>query len=78
LASGRLEQVSDGQAGSNSPFTRVLLQFLEDNPKQEFGVSELIQYVKIVVSEQSGQTPIGDRLRLSSDEGGEFVFHKTL
>ena len=78
LASGRLEQVSDGQVGSNSPFTRVLLQYLRDNPKSEFTVSELIQHVKIKVSEQTGQTPIGDRLRLSSDEGGEFVFRKSL
>ena len=78
LASGRLEQVSDGQVGSNSPFTRVLLTYLRDNPKSEFTVSELIQHVKIKVSEQTGQTPIGNRLRLSSDEGGEFVFRKSL
>jgi len=77
LASGRLEVVSDGSAGSNSPFARVLLNFLKESSKQEFAVSELIQYVKMEVSEESGQTPIGNHLRLSGDEGGEFIFRRT-
>ena len=76
LASGRLEVVSDGDIGSNSPFARVLLSYLRENPKAEFAVSELIQHVKMKVAEESGQTPIGSPLRLSGDEGGEFVFRK--
>ena len=76
LASGRLEVVSDGEVNSNSPFARVLLSFLKDNPKTEFAVGELIQHVKMKVAEESGQTPIGSPLRLSGDEGGEFVFRK--
>ncbi len=76
LASGRLEVVSDGDIGSNSPFARVLLSYLKENQKNEFAVSELIQHVKMKVAEESGQTPIGSPLRLSGDEGGEFVFRK--
>jgi len=77
LASGRLEVVSDGKADSNSPFAQVLLSYLKENVKSEFAVGELIQYVKMRVSEESGQTPIGNPLRLSGDEGGEFVFRKS-
>lgn len=76
LASGRLEVVSDGETGSNSPFARVLLSFLSENPKNEFTVSELVQHVKMKVAEEVSQTPIGNHLRLSEEPGGEFVFRK--
>lgn len=76
LASGRLEVVSDGEIGSNSPFARVLLSFLNENPKDEFTVSELVQHVKMKVAEEVSQTPIGNHLRLSEEPGGEFVFRK--
>jgi len=76
LASGRLEVVSDGEIGSNSPFARVLLNYLRENPEDEFPVSQLIQHVKMQVSEVSEQTPIGNPLRLSGDEGGEFIFRR--
>lgn len=77
LASGRLEAVSDGQIGTNSPFSLVLLNFLRETEKSEFAVSELIQHVKIHVSEVSKQTPIGNPLRMKGDEGGEFVFRRS-
>jgi len=77
LASGRLEVVSDGEIGANSPFARILLSFLKENQKEEFSVSELIQHVKIKVSELTDQTPIGNPLRIRGDEGGEFVFRKS-
>jgi len=76
LASGRLEVVSDGEIGSNSPFAGILLNYLRENPENEFPVSQLIQDVKIQVSEVSEQTPIGNPLRLSGDEGGEFIFRR--
>ena len=77
LASGRLEAVSDGQIGANSPFSLVLLNFLRETEKSEFAVSELIQHVKMHVAEVSNQTPIGNPLRMKGDEGGEFVFRRT-
>ena len=76
LASGRLEVVSDGNIGVNSPFSLVLLNFLKENSKDELAVSELIQHVKMKVSELSDQTPIGNPMRMKGDEGGEFIFRK--
>jgi hypothetical protein len=75
LTSGRLEVVSDGSAGSNSPFAKRFLEFLRTNKKEKFPVSELIQYVKTQVAEDNQQTPIGNPLKTLGDEGGEFVFH---
>lgn len=76
LTSGRLEVVSDGEIGTNSPFARRFIQYLNDNQKEKFAVSELIQYVKTQVAEDTNQTPIGNPLKTLGDEGGEFVFYK--
>lgn len=76
LASGRLETVSDGAVGSNSPFAKRVIQFLQDNKKDKFAISEMIQYVKTQVAEDTNQTPIGNPLKALGDEGGELVFYK--
>ncbi len=76
LASGRLEAVSDGAAGSNSPFAKRVIQFLNENQQDKFAISELIQYVKTQVAEDSNQTPIGNPLKALGDEGGEMVLYK--
>lgn len=76
LASGRLETVSDGSIGNNSPFAKRFLQFLNENQKDKFPVSELVQFVKVQVAEDTNQTPIGNPLKSLGDEGGEFVFYK--
>lgn len=75
LTSGSLEYVSDGQTGKNSPFCTYFLRFLETNTKRKFSCSELVQYVKTSVANNSEQTPIGNPLRNVGDEGGEFVFY---
>ncbi len=76
LASGRLEAVSDGAQGGNSPFATQVLKFLKENKKDKVTVSELIQAVKLGVAELANQTPIGNPLKVTGDEGGEFVFYK--
>lgn len=77
LTSGRLEFVSDGNYGKrNSPFTSYFLKYLKTNDKEQVPVSELIQYVKVAVSNNSDQTPIGSPLKNVGDEGGEFIFRK--
>ena len=76
LASGRLETVSDGAIGGNSPFAGKVLKFLQENEKEKFAISELIQFVKTQVAEESNQTPIGNPLKALGDEGGEMVFYK--
>jgi WD40 repeat protein len=80
LASGRLEAVSDGAKGSNSPFAKRVIQFLNETEKDKFAISELIQYVKTQVAEDTAedtnQTPIGNPLKALGDEGGEMVLYK--
>ena len=75
LASGRLETVSDGAIGTNSPFAKRVIQFLSENEKDKFAISEFIQYVKTQVAEDTNQTPIGNPLKALGDEGGEMVFY---
>lgn len=76
LVSGRLEVVSDGALGDNSPFAKSFIGFLKENEKDKFAASELIQYVKMKVAEASNQTPLGNPLKNAGDEGGEFIFYK--
>jgi WD40 repeat protein len=76
LASGRLEAVSDGSAGRNSPFATELIKFLSQNTKDRLTASELILAVKLGVPENAEQTPIGNPLKIEGDEGGEFVFYR--
>jgi hypothetical protein len=76
LASGRLEEVSDGIAGMNSPFASSFIAFLSNNNEPKVAVSDLVQYVKKVVAESNNQAPIGNPLKGVGDEGGEFVFHR--
>lgn len=75
LTSGRLEYVSDGRTGENSPFAKYLIKFMQDNKKPRLLGSEIIQYVKVAVGNNSEQTPIGNPLKNAGDEGGEFVFY---
>ena len=74
LASGRLEVVSDGAIGTNSPFASTLIEYLNSNTNPTVTVSELVTNVKIRVAEDANQTPIGSTLKNLGDEGGEFVF----
>ncbi|PWJ39996.1 caspase family protein [Sediminitomix flava] len=76
LASGRLETVGDGIAGQHSPFCQTMLDFLNQNNVKYVAVSDLVQYVKKNVAEESYQTPIGNPLRSVGDEGGEFIFER--
>jgi hypothetical protein len=76
LASGRLEVVSDGEKGANSPFAQSFISFLKNNDEMKTPVSDLVQYVKKKVAEVNEQTPIGNPLMGVGDEGGEFVFYK--
>ena len=76
LASGRLESVSDGEIGENSPFAKTLIDYFENNQKEKLSVSELVQHDKIEVSEITIQTPLGNPLKNMGDEGGEFIFYR--
>ena len=51
LASGRLETVSDGQVGANSPFARTFINYLKRNDDEKIAVSQIVQHVKVEVAE---------------------------
>ncbi len=74
LAAGRIEVVDDGLHGENSPFANAIINYLKENTTTKFPVSDLIQYVKKVTTNNSGQTPIAGPIKNLGDEGGEFVF----
>lgn len=74
LASGRLEVVSDGAEGTNSPFAQAFITYLNTNTDRAFPVSNLVQYVKGYVTNNTYQTPIGYVLHGVGDELGEFIF----
>ncbi len=78
LASGRLETVSDGAIGTNSPFAKGFMEFLVKNKDPKVPVSDLIQFVKKKVVEANEQTPVGNPLKGVGDEGGEFIFYRRL
>lgn len=73
--SGRLEAVSDGQEGSNSPFAGYLLKYFRQHADEPFSVYDLVQYVKKATANNAEQTPLGGPLQGVGDEGGEFVFY---
>jgi len=75
LASGRLEEVSDG-SGKHSPFASSFVECLNNNDKESIPVSDIVHFVKHKVSEIANQTPRGNPLKNVGDEGGEFVFEK--
>jgi hypothetical protein len=76
LASGRLEVVSDGEQGTNSPFSKGIIEFLMTNQSNKVPISDMVQFVKKKVAETSDQTPVGNPLKVAGDEGGEFIFYK--
>ena len=75
LTAGRLEAVSDGSKGQNSPFAGFFLNYLKSNSKDKFTMSDLVNYVKNAVANNAEQTPQGAPLKNVGDEGGEFVFY---
>ena len=70
VASGKLEEVSDGSAGKNNPFAQNLLTFLRTNTFDKVAIYEIVQYVKTKVPVGTQQTPIGNPLKNVGDEGG--------
>jgi hypothetical protein len=75
FSSGRLEAVSDGSPGHNSPFASLLLARLKRNTDKFVNTTDLVQYVKKTIAGKSSQAPVDGRIQNSKDEGGEFVFH---
>lgn len=77
LTAGRIEPVSDGSLGQNSPFATSLLTHLRTNQDNTIWTSELCNRVlKGVSFNTDKQTPRGEPLQNVGHEGGQFVFYK--
>lgn len=76
LTSGRIEVVSDGKPGLNSPFAEALLKRL-NRAEDAIGVLDLCSYVVNQVKSRYDQSPIGAPLKnVKGQEFGQFIFRK--
>ena len=77
LTAGRLELVSDGSLGANSPFATSLLTHLKGNESNSFWASQLCDRVLSAVTfNAEKQTPRGEPLQNAGHQGGQFVFYQ--
>lgn len=76
LTAGRIEPVSDGSLGQNSPFATSLITLLQNAETDFLWTSEVCSHVTKTVSFNSDQTPKGEPLPISSHQGGQFIFRK--
>ncbi|MEO1628606.1 MAG: caspase family protein, partial [Bacteroidota bacterium] len=75
LTAGRLEPVSDGAIGEQSPFAKSLLEELSHLESSHLWVSELCSRVtKGTIYNARHQTPRGEPLHDVDHLGGDFVF----
>ncbi len=77
LCSGKLQPVSDGTPGTNSPFAAVILNYLNDANIGEVLATNLIHFLKDRFKD-SEQKPVGGALDDVGDENGDFVLEKRL
>ena len=76
LMSGGVEKVSDGHAGTNSPFNRSLINCLRYNLEPHLSILELISQLEKAVGSNVKQQPVGNRIYGVNDSGlGQFVFY---
>jgi tetratricopeptide (TPR) repeat protein len=77
ISSGLVAEVSDGKAGTHSPFAESMIQFLQENKtRSEVPLSELVDHVKAYTANktQNKQKPFGGYLATGDDNFGMFVF----
>ena len=76
LSAGRLEPVSDGSMGANSPFAQVLLKYLETENENVLWANDICNFVVKNVAFNANQTPRGEALPGVGHMGGQFIFRK--
>lgn len=74
LTSGSIERVSDGKNDSLSPFTRTLIETLNNNIKSEYLFTTLSEDTIVNFSQTRQQTPLFGSLFNAGHKGGSFVF----
>jgi hypothetical protein len=75
LTSGRLETVSDGPKGKQSPFMRSIYSSLNLENVELLSISELSNRVLSEVGSIKEQTPRGEPLKMLDHKGGQFIFY---
>lgn len=76
ITSGRIEPVSDGEPGKNSPFAEALINLLNNSTEDLLGISEISNKIIAEVAGKVDQIPRGEPLQLYGHKGGEFMFHR--
>ena len=76
LTSGRIEPVSDGVPGKNSPFADSIIKILKENPKESISIMELTNQIISKVASTNKQVPRGEPLEIRGHEGGQMIFYK--
>ena len=76
LTSGGIEPVLDGGKEGHSIFAYYLLRALNSNDKKFYDASQLFDYIKIPVLNNSDQSPQFNAIKNAGDEGGQFIFLK--
>lgn len=76
ITSGRLEVVSDGNPGENSPFADALIKILNDDSEESISISEMSNRIVADVAGKVDQIPRGEPLQAFGHKGGEFIFRK--
>lgn len=75
ISSGRTEKVSDGKAGEGSPFSVMLIEYLNKNSETTFSVGELAVAVSKGVGSISKQQPLFGFVRELGHQDGQLVFN---
>lgn len=73
LTSGDVTKVSDGVAGSGSPFNKTLCEVLQNNTRPALRLSKLIDSVVRTTSVRSKQIPQACELDCQDNDGGDMT-----
>jgi hypothetical protein len=76
ITAGRIEPVSDGVYGGNSPFAQYIIHYLMQKINDGFcSATDLSEYIKRVLPRNSQQHPDGRPLQSVGDQGGIFTMY---
>lgn len=74
ISSGGEEKVSDGLPNEHSPFGKKIFDFLNKNDNESFSVSELFNYIQLLISSKNNQKPLCNYIDGVGHNDGELVF----
>ncbi|MNK63173.1 Caspase domain protein [compost metagenome] len=74
ISSGGEEKVSDGLPNEHSPFGKKIFDFLNKNDNESSSVSELFNYIQLLISSRNNQKPQCNYIDGVGHNDGELVF----